>query len=203
MNNLEIIKEKIKSLLTFAAETAVQTATQTIDVETADGNKYTINAADAVVGADIYSIDGNGVQTPVADGEYVLTDGRTIVVASGKITEVKGSADAKSGNQTPVEPAPVGMAAPVDTNSAPTQDAQPSTDLEARVNSLEEQLAQILDILDGLTNNSAEMMSKVNKLSAAPSTEGIVAKKVEFNANKSVYDLDAMNKIREKIRSKN
>ena len=202
MNNLEIIKEKIKSLLTFAAETAVETATQTIDVETADGNKYTINAADAVVGADIYSIDGNGVQTPVADGEYVLTDGRTIVVASGKITEVKGNADAKSGDQTPVEPAPVDMSE--DTNSAPTQDqAQPSTDLEARVNSLEEQLAQILDMLDGLTNNSAEMMSKVNKLSAAPSTEGIVAKKVEFNANKNLYDLDAINKIREQIRSKN
>jgi hypothetical protein len=200
MNNLEIIKEKIKSLLTFAAETAVETATQTIDVETADGNKYTINAADAVVGADIYSIDGNGVQTPVADGEYVLTDGRTIVVANGKITEVKGSADAKSGEQTPVEPAPVDMS--VDTNLAPTQDqAQPSSDLEARVNSLEEQLAQILYMLDGLTNNSAEMMSKVNKLSAAPSTEGIVAKKKEIHISNADAKLESIKNLMTKFRN--
>ena len=49
---------------------------------------------DLAVGSDVTIADENGNQVAAPDGEYVAEDGRTIVVAEGKVTEIKDAAPA-------------------------------------------------------------------------------------------------------------
>jgi len=66
------------------------------------GNIYAVPAnaeqPEDLMGASVYEVDAEGLpllETPAADGEYVLQDGRVLVVAGGKVTEVKEPIDAK------------------------------------------------------------------------------------------------------------
>jgi ATP-dependent protease ClpP protease subunit len=66
------------------------------------GNIYAVPAnaeqPEDLMGASVYEVDAEGLpllETPAADGEYILQDGRTLVVAGGKVTEVKEPIDAK------------------------------------------------------------------------------------------------------------
>lgn len=43
---------------------------------------------DLAVGTEVFVADAEGNQTPAADGDYVLEDGRTIKVADGKVSEI-------------------------------------------------------------------------------------------------------------------
>ena len=199
-DKLQIIKDQIKSLLKFADVSA------TYNVETKDGMKMVVNASDAEIGADIYNIDANGVQTPVEDGTYELTDGRKITVSGSKISEVAAPSDAASGDQTPTEPAPTSTQSMSDMPGEPVEPGEEDTtsgDLESRVASLEEQLSQITDMLSQLTSNSQNMMERVEKLSAEPASTGISSKKVEMGAVTDIVtksEMDAIREIQMKIR---
>jgi ATP-dependent protease ClpP protease subunit len=68
----------------------------------AGGNIYVIPTDTAnpenLVGAKVYQVDADGMpllDLAADDGEYALQDGRTLVVASGAVTEVKEAIDAK------------------------------------------------------------------------------------------------------------
>lgn len=118
-----------KALLQFA-EVVTDKGTLTIDGELA-------------VGVDVYIGD-----EPAADGEYVLEDGRIVVVVEGKVSEIKEAEPAE-----PTEPAePVANAEPTEPTTEPTEPAY--DDKQAVINEL---TAKVADL-------EAELIEKENKI---------------------------------------
>ena len=63
------------------------------DVLDVDGNILRTPDAEIKVGDAITMIDEAGVETPAADGKYVIEDGRTLVVADGAVSEIIPAAE--------------------------------------------------------------------------------------------------------------
>ena len=118
-----------KALLQFA-EVVTDKGTLTIDGELA-------------VGVDVYVGD-----EVAADGEYVLEDGRIVVVTEGKVSEIK---EAEPTEPTePTEPAePVANAEPTEPATEPTE-----PDAQAVINELTAKVAEL----------EAEIIEKENKI---------------------------------------
>ena len=142
MNKSKLLTLKM-ALLKFA-EVTTDKGTLTIDGELA-------------VGAEVF-IEVEGEVVPAADGEYVLEDGRIVVVAEGKVSEIKEAEPAE-----PTEPAePVANAEPTDTSAqavineltAKVADLEAEliekenkiTELEAKLAQLEKPVDQPLDM---------------------------------------------------------
>ena len=134
-NNISLmskLKEKIKALLMQYA--AVST----------DKGSLIYNTDMLEVGSEVFVEDENGENIPAADGEYVLEDGRTVVVAEGKVTEIKEKEEAPAEPETPAEEQMVD-----ETTETPAEPAAPAenekvTALEERVATLEAQLADVI-----------------------------------------------------------
>lgn len=123
------LKEKIKALLMQYA--AVST----------DKGSLIYNTDMLEVGSEVFVEDENGENVPAADGEYILEDGRTVVVAEGKVTEIKEKEEAPAEPETPAEEQMV--------DEAPAEPEMPAEDekvtaLEERVAALESQLAEVI-----------------------------------------------------------
>ncbi len=135
-NNISLmskLKEKIKALLMQYA--AVST----------DKGNLIYNTDMLEVGSEVFVEDENGENVPAADGEYMLEDGRTVVVAEGKVTEIKEKEEAPAEPET--KPAEEQMVD--ETPMEPETPAEPAenekvTALEARVAALESQLADVI-----------------------------------------------------------
>lgn len=118
-----------KALLQFA-EVVTDKGTLTIDGELA-------------VGVDVYVGD-----EVAPDGEYVLEDGRIVVVTEGKVSEIKEAEPAE-----PTEPAePVANAEPTEPTTEPTEPAY--DEKQAVINEL---TAKVADL-------EAELIEKENKI---------------------------------------
>lgn len=118
-----------KALLQFA-EVVTDKGTLTIDGELA-------------VGVDVYVGDETA-----PDGEYVLEDGRIVVVMEGKVSEIKEAEPAE-----PTEPAePVANAEPTEPATEPTESEENSA--QAVINELTAKVAEL----------EAELIEKENKI---------------------------------------
>ena len=135
-NNISLmskLKEKIKALLMQYA--AVST----------DKGNLIYNTDMLEVGSEVFVEDENGENVPAADGEYMLEDGRTVVVAEGKVTEIKEKEEAPA--EPEVKPAEEQMVD--ETTETPAEPEMPAEDekvtaLEERVATLEAQLADVI-----------------------------------------------------------
>ena len=128
------LKEKIKALLMQYA--AVST----------DKGNLIYNTETLEVGAEVFVEDENGENVPAADGEYVLEDGRTVVVAEGKVTEIKEKEEAPAEPETkPAEEQMVDETTetPAEPEMTPAENEK-VTALEERVATLEAQLADVI-----------------------------------------------------------
>ena len=136
-NNISLmskLKEKIKALLMQYA--AVST----------DKGNLIYNTDMLEVGSEVFVEDENGENVPAADGEYMLEDGRTVVVAEGKVTEIKEKEEApaepemKPEEEQMVDEMPAEPETPAET---PAEDEK-VTALEERVATLESQIADVI-----------------------------------------------------------
>lgn len=91
------------------------------------------------VGLAVFVEDSEGNRTPAEDGEYALEDGTVLVVADGKISEIR-EAEEESAEEPNVEAAE---------EPAPEQEpeAPADNDIERRLSRLESELEQIANIL--------------------------------------------------------
>ena len=134
-----------KALLQFA-EVVTDKGTLTIDGELA-------------VGVDVYVGDETA-----PDGEYVLEDGRIVVVAEGKVSEIKEAEPAE-----PTEPAePVANAEPTEPTTEPTEPTDTSAqavinDLTAKVADLEAELIEKENKITELEARLAELEKPVDQ----------------------------------------
>lgn len=132
MNKSKLLTLKM-ALLKFS-EVTTDKGTLTIDGELA-------------VGAEVF-IEVEGEVVPAADGEYVLEDGRIVVVTEGKVSEIKEAEPAE-----PTEPAePVANAEPTEPATEPTEPAY--DEKQAVINEL---TAKVADL-------EAELIEKENKI---------------------------------------
>jgi ATP-dependent Clp protease protease subunit len=125
------------------------------DFSTADGQTITIDSTgEEIAAGDSVSVNGQ----PAPDGSYTLTDGRTIIVAGGKVTEVK-PADAP--------PAPPAAATPAPAAAAPAPVAATADQVSALADAVK-QLAAQFQTLQG------EMSSIKNLTTKAEETDKVL-----------------------------
>ena len=121
-----------KALLQFA-EVVTDKGTLTIDGELA-------------VGVGVYIGD-----EPAADGEYVLEDGRIVVVTEGKVSEIKEAEPAEPTTEPDTEP----TTEPTTEPAEPVANAEPTdTSAQAVINELTAKVAEL----------EAELIEKENKI---------------------------------------
>lgn len=175
---LNNIKEQFKKMM-FADAPKTSTFTTT------DGKNLIVMGEDIAVGVEIYQVDDNNVQTPLDNGDYTLTDGRTFTVADNKVSDITapdpaqqeespagGASDASQAKMEMGDGMPDGM--PTDPDAA----EEPADDTEARLSALEQQIQEILQMLQGtmaqtekMMNSQVEMSETVRKIAAEPAGE--------------------------------
>ena len=197
---LKNLKLTLKKLISFNSDLKFE------DVPLKDGKKLSIeDGATIDVGTAIYILDANGNQTPCEDGTYELEDGRTITVSGGSIESVSDATESPKdeASESPVSDANVANEK-MDVVESPADDSTEDGDIVTRVSSIEEQIAQILEILQGMSNMQEQTMSKVKEFAESPAEESIKSKKKPsenvyskmkntFNSNRSeIEELKAL-----------
>jgi hypothetical protein len=168
---IENIKSQLKSLMTnevkFAEIKAGDLMISTPDEE-------------LVVGSEVFTVDQDGNNVPLTDGEYTLDSGEIITVAAGKIEGIITS--------TPVE----AEEEEVVVEDEPTEDVEEdiSTDeedmgAEKKMKELEERVVKCEKMLEEMTKMNNKMEQELSKVGGLPSTEAISVEPSEF---KSVED---------------
>ena len=134
MNKSKLLTLKM-ALLKFS-EVTTDKGTLTIDGELA-------------VGAEVF-IEVEGEVVPAADGEYVLEDGRIVVVTEGKVSEIKEAEPAEPTTEPTDEP-----------TDEPTQPAEPVANEEPNDTSAQ---AVINELTAKVAELEAELIEKENKI---------------------------------------
>lgn len=129
------------------------------------------------VGVAVYVVDENGERATAEDGEYVTEEEKTIVVADGKVAEIKE----KEEEEKPTEELEAEEEVTEETTTEETP-AEETIDEIAKINEDIAKINEILnEILDKIGKNADEVearLSKVEKMSASKTIE------VEFEAIK-------------------
>jgi len=169
-DTLKKIKENLKSLMKFSNELKEEGFG---NFDLTDGTKITSPSADLEIGSEVYAIDDQGNQTPLDDGEYVLTDGRTITLKGNKIENISSGDDEMPEDDGDGDGDGDGEQEMSDTGMPDDQQAEAGdkahNDIAARLSDLEKQIENILNILNKLGQSQGEvneqMMNKINFLS--------------------------------------
>jgi len=152
-----------------------------------------------VVGSEVFTLDQDGNNVPLADGEYILDSGIKIEVVGGKIAEMAQAAEESQQDLAVVED-PTKQDVPA---VPAAEEVKP--DLSEEMKKMDERLAKCEMMIEKMMKEKIEMESKITKLSEIPSTSGIEVKPTEFKSisekkNESMVDISS---IREKIRKNN
>lgn len=109
------------------------------------------------------------------DGEYVMEDGRTIVIKDGFVEEIKEAMNEEPATEPTTEPATENMEEPMEPmepTTEPTEPAEPTFDAEAAYNELVSQV-------QSLTAELQELKDRVNSLLEVPAEEDAFSKQTK------------------------
>lgn len=203
---LENIRKQFKQLFSSSYET--------MPVSTADGKNFLIMGEGLEIGYQIVEVGEDNIQTPVADGEYNLSDGTKIGIVGGLINAIMAP-EAPKGEESPIEVATVEMEEmpmeekPEEKPEGPDSAGQsPDTSsMEKRVADLEAQLQEVMKMLSDtmgscgtLKDKQMEMSSQLKKISEEPSGTSITVKKMVQNTeSRKVMVLDEIRDIQKKM----
>ena len=163
------IKESLKQLMKFESGEEKKEVVETLsEVTTKDGIKLSFDGEEITVDTEIFKLDENGNRVPCEDGEYSLNEGKTIVVTSGKVTEIKDEMPEGVVEETPVEDATINMEVE---EVVEVKEEEKDSELKDKVAYLEEKINTIMNILAELTGVSEEMSSKFEEFSKQPGGE--------------------------------
>ena len=173
MTKLELIKTKLASLLLQFATIKTDKAVLEYDGE------------ELKTETKVFVVDENGERKPAEDGNYVTEDGKTIVVADGKVTEILEKEEEVEPVEEPIEePAEEVTAEEEVTEETPAEEPteevveEPKDELAEKVTALEAKVEELIAIVEKLVektenDNTAvdERLSKIEKMSAAKPVE--------------------------------
>ena len=170
---LNLLREKFNKLMSFSKQ-------KFQDLPLTDGTNLCIDdSATLDTGVEVYTLDADGNQTPANDGDYTLTDGRTVSIKDGKV-ETVSAADTEAADQEETPQTDASNVTQeemkkkkVDPNATPaepvkqdaTTDSTDGSDISTRVANLEQTLEQIMEMLQGMMNSQETAMSKVENFS--------------------------------------
>jgi hypothetical protein len=191
---IENIKAQLKSLMTSEVKFA--------EVKAGD---LMITSQDEVlvVGSEVFTIDQDGNNVPLSDGDYTLDSGEVITVVSGKIEGMITT--------TPEEVEAVEEEAPVvDETETPEQAEEPAVEEEVEVED-EDEMKKLMarvekceKMLEEMGKEKAAMEQKLSKISNEPASASISVEPAEFksveNKKDSIGSFD-ITELRAKIRS--
>lgn len=205
------IREALKKLMSFSAEKSEntdefeKTKMEYEDMKLKDGSMISVEKGKTLeVGVPVYKKDDTGNLVPCEDGTYELENGTTMTVKGGMVESVSetGSNPQEAAAGTPATDAKMSDAEGTGEDTTdPAEGTEPSTeegkngDMNQRVKALEDQVAQILEMLTSMTKVQEETMSQVKAFAALPDAEPIKTGKkpaedvyskarTTFNANK-------------------
>lgn len=141
------------------------------------------------VGTEVYLVDENGDRQPIEDGDYVLEDGRTVVVKDSKVEEIKEKAE--EAVEEPTQE-PTTEETNVEENEEPTDTEVENPDgTEEKDNTAIEELRkevnELYDLVDTLTKRIEELE---NKPAAQPVQEDFKnVNQIEKTGNKAIDTL--------------
>ena len=191
-NNKEEKKDnsfmKIKSI-----KEALKAMIRQMEFSTATTDKGVIGwdvDGDIEVGVEVYVVDENGDRQPIEDGDYVLEDGRTVVVKDSKVEEIKEKAEEPTVEEPTQEPTT--EETNVEENEEPTDTEVENPDgTEEKDNTAIEELRkevnELYDLVDKLTKRIEELE---NKPAAQPVQEDFKnVNQIEKTGNKAIDTL--------------
>ena len=133
------------------------------------------------VGSEVFVEDANDMLVPAPDGEYVTQDEVTIVVADGKVVEIRE----KETEEAPVEEAPV-EEAPVEEPLAeepveeqPTEEAPVEDDKDAEIAKLQAQIDELNQVIVEKDELIGELRKKLEETDSKPAEEQLKSQKTE------------------------
>lgn len=193
---LENIRKQFKQLFSSSYET--------MPVSTADGKNFLIMGEGLEIGYQIVEVGEDNIQTPVADGEYNLSDGTKIGIVGGLINAIMAP-EAPKGEESPIEVATVEMEE-MPMEEKPEEKPE-GPDMEKRVADLEAQLQEVMKMLSDtmgscgtIRETQMEMSSQLKKISEEPSGASITVKKMVQNTeSRKVMVLDEIRDIQKKM----
>jgi hypothetical protein len=190
---IENIKAQLKSLMTSEVKFA--------EVKAGD---LMITSQDEVlvVGSEVFTIDQDGNNVPLSDGDYTLDSGEVITVVSGKIEGMITT--------TPEEVEAVEEETPVDETETPEEAEEPAVEEEVEVED-EDEMKKLMarvekceKMLEEMGKEKAAMEQKLSKISNEPASASISVEPAEFksveNKKDSIGSFD-ITELRAKIRS--
>ena len=132
------------------------------------------------VGSEVFIEDANDMLVPAPDGEYVTQDEVTIVVADGKVVEIRE----KEQKEQPTEEQPVEE--PVEEPLAeepveeqPTDEAPTEDDKDKRIAELEAQIDELNQVIVEKDELIGELRKKLEESDAKPAEEQLKSQKTE------------------------
>ena len=125
------------------------------------------------VGSEVFVEDANDMLVPAPDGEYVTQDEVTLVVADGKVVEIRE----KETEEAPVEEAPVEEPlAEEPVEEAPVEEAEPD-EKDQRIAELEAQIAELNQVIVEKDELIGELRKKLEETDTKPAEEQLKSQK--------------------------
>ena len=128
------------------------------------------------VGSEVFIEDANDMLVPAPDGEYVTQDEVTLVVADGKVVEIRE----KEQEEAPAEEQPVEeplVEEPVEEQPM-DEPAQPD-ERDQRIAELEAQIAELNQVIVEKDELIGELRKKLEESDAKPAEEQLKSQKAE------------------------
>lgn len=133
------------------------------------------------VGSEVFIEDTNDMLVPAPDGEYVTQDEVTIVVADGKVAEIRE----KETEEAPVEEQPIDEQ-PVEeplaeepTEEQPTEEAPAEDDKDAEIAKLQAQIDELNQVIVEKDELIGELRKKLEETDTKPAEEQLKSQKTE------------------------
>ena len=128
------------------------------------------------VGSEVFVEDANDMLVPAPDGEYVTQDEVTLVVADGKVVEIRE----KETEEAPVEEQPVEEPlAEEPVEEQPVEEAPVEDDKDKRIAELEAQIAELNQVIVEKDELIGELRKKLEESDAKPAEEQLKSQKPE------------------------
>ena len=131
------------------------------------------------VGSEVFIEDANDMLVPAPDGEYVTQDEVTIVVADGKVAEIREKeTEEQPTEELPKQPVEEPLAEePVE--EQPTEEAPVEDDKDKRIAELEAQIDELNQVIVEKDELIGELRKKLEETDSKPAEEQLKSQKTE------------------------
>lgn len=136
-----------------------------------------INCPDeeCVVGSEVFTVDVDGNNIPLADGDYTLDSGETISVVSGKVSAIAIV-------ETPVEAEVEVEVESPEGDASEEEDVTEEEDVPEDMKALMARVAKCEAMLEEMSKANNKMAQELSKVSGEPSTTPIAIEPTEFKS---------------------